>query len=1344
LAHKDGGIEYRYYKLGPNISERNEIFRNTEEKGWSIMSKITYSLALFLLLAVSLPYSQDDPRQNKRALLQSHPELQKLSYSKRIPKPKELSAEGKQALEAKGIKVLGSAPRLFSPRKDSLEVDKEIIRINVSLNLSSSGIEPIYVNAPMHSSSAHAAQETIMTDGFEGDFPGAKWQRSGDPTWGKTNYQSNSGSYSVWCAKDSSKGVEPGQGYPNNCRSMMIYGPFDLTDVNYGQLKFSYWLDTEYEKDWFYFMASTDGNNFQGIGVSGASGSWGGAWDEDGLHLNNVVGLGDVTGHSKVWIGFLFESDNQSSSDKGVFIDDVELTKRQINGTPLAGAVSGEFTASGNPYVAVDDFGIAEGDSLEIKPGVEIGFEEGAELIVLGLLEAIGTSSDSILFTSAKSNPAPGVWSGIGLYDVASPDCRIQYCRIEYGGYGGTCASGIYADTPEAEISNCLIWKNKIAGIWCGNVAPGSSVENCLIIKNEDGIYGRLSSTLIRKNVIAENEIGIDGFLSDFLIQENTIENNIKEGINGNTSDFKVINNVIRNNGSDGIYAGGAYLYISTTWIIVGNKILRNNGGGVTFEDFAFGGNIAQNIVFENKHCGIDVSGISSNWGNPRMKINNNTITHNDSVGIEFGNNLLFDSHIINNIVSDNDRSGIHFQKILSFNISYNDFYNNYPDFDTPTRNSLGILLQTNTNNDQCDPYFNISLSPLFMDANTNNFQLQQNSPCRNAGNPSAFFNNIDGTINDIGAYGGSLLCINFPKYDFGAVLAKDSREVDLRIENNRSNSFIISSLQLSDITNFSISQNFPIIISPYEQKSITVTFNPQSSGNYSATLNISSDGFYGNNSASVILAGKGINGTSVKGSVSGTWTRSGSPYIISDYTRVSEGKKLIIEPGVEIRFNGHYQLGVSEAQLQAVGTEKDSIVFTSHRDTEDSKGDGIYFMSGADTNKMIYCVVQKLNKNIDPYYGIVYEGIQISNSSNVLIANSRISDNDGPAISVDESTLIIENSKITNNGGNALDFTQSQAEISGCVIRNNEGIGINSHWGRGKFINIRNSIIAENQAGGLHLIYTVASLYNNFLVNNSAYHGGGIFFNSDSLVMINNVIFGNTAQRSGGGLYMDYDGPIFATNNVIRNNNSPSSPQIDYRDGLMLIHSNIQGGWEGKGNIDADPLFIDPNNYDFHLQPNSPCIDQGNPDSQYNDPEDPDNPGYALYPAMGTVRNDMGAYGGPGAAGGDFVNAVESKIEELANIPQSFELFQNYPNPFNPVTTIKYELPRPSEVTIIVHNMLGQVVRILAQGKQPAGYYSISWDGKDNLGQPVASGVYLYSLRTKDLIKTHKMAIIR
>ena len=189
------------------------------------------------------------------------------------------------------------------------------------------------------------------------------------------------------------------------------------------------------------------------------------------------------------------------------------------------------------------------------------------------------------------------------------------------------------------------------------------------------------------------------------------------------------------------------------------------------------------------------------------------------------------------------------------------------------------------------------------------------------------------------------------------------------------------------------------------------------------------------------------------------------------------------------------------------------------------------------------------------------------------------------------------------------------------------------------------------------------------------------------------------------------------------------------------ISYSDIQGGWQGEGNIDADPLFVDPDNADFHLQPNSPAIDAGNPDSQFNDIEDPNNHGFALFPSQATVRNDMGAFGGPGLADSVLTSVADTPTNAA---PSSFELFQNYPNPFNPQTTIKYQIVKYVTVKLEIYNILGQRVKIIVNEKQSSGIYTVQWDGKDKLGRDVSSGIYLYRLQAQDFVQVRKLMLMR
>jgi hypothetical protein len=93
---------------------------------------------------------------------------------------------------------------------------------------------------------------------------------------------------------------------------------------------------------------------------------------------------------------------------------------------------------------------------------------------------------------------------------------------------------------------------------------------------------------------------------------------------------------------------------------------------------------------------------------------------------------------------------------------------------------------------------------------------------------------------------------------------------------------------------------------------------------------------------------------------------------------------------------------------------------------------------------------------------------------------------------------------------------------------------------------------------------------------------------------------------------------------------------------------------------------------------------------------------------------------------------------------PDQFELGQNYPNPFNPSTTIEYAMPEPGSITLTVYNGLGQRIRRLDLGYKGAGVHRIDWDGRDQKGQPVASGVYYYSLTAGDRTQTRKMVLLK
>jgi C1A family cysteine protease len=173
---------------------------------------------------------------------------------------------------------------------------------------------------------ALAGWQNIMTEGFEGAFPGI-WdvhRSTGytDAYWGKDSYNPHSGAYSAFCAKSGTAGVNPPANYPNDMYAWMIYGPFSLADASDAELNFWHWLDTEYEYDYLYSWASIDGEYFYGWYYTGDFGGW----VSQSFDLTDVYTLGNLCGQSQVWIAFIFESDDVVT-DKGAFIDDVVLRK---------------------------------------------------------------------------------------------------------------------------------------------------------------------------------------------------------------------------------------------------------------------------------------------------------------------------------------------------------------------------------------------------------------------------------------------------------------------------------------------------------------------------------------------------------------------------------------------------------------------------------------------------------------------------------------------------------------------------------------------------------------------------------------------------------------------------------------------------------------------------------------------------------------------------------------------------------------------------------------------------------------------------------------------------------
>jgi len=107
--------------------------------------------------------------------------------------------------------------------------------------------------------------------------------------------------------------------------------------------------------------------------------------------------------------------------------------------------------------------------------------------------------------------------------------------------------------------------------------------------------------------------------------------------------------------------------------------------------------------------------------------------------------------------------------------------------------------------------------------------------------------------------------------------------------------------------------------------------------------------------------------------------------------------------------------------------------------------------------------------------------------------------------------------------------------------------------------------------------------------------------------------------------------------------------------------------------------------------------------------------------------------------------NDTNIEIQNPNNqIPDSYALYQNFPNPFNSKTTIQYQIPMAELVKISIHDIIGREIRLLVHEVKQPGYYHAEWDGRDEEGTMMSSGMYLISLHSGDYVEFRKMYFIK
>ncbi len=411
-------------------------------------------------------------------------------------------------------------------------------------------------------------------------------------------------------------------------------------------------------------------------------------------------------------------------------------------------------------------------------------------------------------------------------------------------------------------------------------------------------------------------------------------------------------------------------------------------------------------------------------------------------------------------------------------------------------------------------------------------------------------------------------------------------------------------------------------------------------------------------------------NSSNISGELSGVWTETYSPYIITDDVNLADENYLEIGPNVEIRTNNGSKITI-EGFFNAEGAERGNILFTT-----DDTWSGIYFFGTPHENVLNYATITGCTQSaIDVYNSRVVIG------NNTIYGNSSTSQK-APAINITNSDdVLIEWNTISNNTSTTLAGAISLDGSSPLIVRN---IIVNNEAAFAGAFSMKNG--------------SCPSLMFNTIANNLSNYAAFYLFSSSNPTIENCILIDS------------------------------KDPFINYSSVPAVTYTDISGGYSGTGNIDEDPIFVNPTagdgpaynglEADWSLQATSPCIDAGNPSS----PPDPD----------GTIA-DMGALYYHQQVSVDGPQAPKPTI-------------RNHPNPFTHSTTISYSIPSGnSDATITIYTIRGELVRefrITNSGSGIGG--SIEWDGRNKGGKKVADGLYFYRLDAGNINSIQKMILMK
>jgi PKD repeat protein len=331
-------------------------------------------------------------------------------------------------------------------------------------------------------------------------------------------------------------------------------------------------------------------------------------------------------------------------------------------------------------------------------------------------------------------------------------------------------------------------------------------------------------------------------------------------------------------------------------------------------------------------------------------------------------------------------------------------------------------------------------------------------------------------------------------------------------------------------------------------------------------------------------------NSNNISGLVAGTWLADLSPYIITDSIEVPQHSTLLIEAGVELIFMEGTDL-IVRGRLETAGEIDNMVIFTSR-----TSWGGISIEPVAQNAEFRHTLFENASVG-----ALRTRGTNIHVEGCIFINNASVST--AAAIDLFSATnSLILGSFIVNN---------SSSESSGAIASQNSGVRIQNSIIVNNTGNTAGAILGRNAAN-------VINIENSVIFNNQTTTGGSISALNNSRANIMNSILNGVVPiyRQGTGV-INVDFTNISSGSNIDIDFTPASGNLN----MNPMFRRVSGGWGHT---------FETNYVDWVLANNSPLIDAGNPASEFNDRVNPANPTFALFPALGRLRNDMGAFGGP------------------------------------------------------------------------------------------------------------------